>query len=219
MAGRGVFFFFPRRDGAVVYFFRGGTGWLFFFFSTGWDGCFWRWQFFWRDGEKSLHRPAKGGLNRPASRPCKALERSQRLWLDVSIKRNVLDGAESAVAPAPWYPRAENVLGTIESNAKPSGKKWPSSTCYRSGSWKPPHFFFFIFIFFPVCAYRIGQKSVEFYFYFIIFIPERFREGTASARSGILVEYSYRCSSRYIFSLGGSVRFCQTFSFFSIFPV
>ena len=86
MAGRGVFFFFPRRDGAVVVFFRGGTGWLFFFFSTGRDGavffffrgpgrdgCFWRWQCFWRDGAKSLHRPAKGGLNRPASRPCKAL--------------------------------------------------------------------------------------------------------------------------------------------------
>ena len=80
-AGRGGFFF-PRRDGAVVFFFRGGTGWLFFFFSTGRDGavffsfrgpgrdgCFWRWQFFWRDGAKSLHRPAKGGLNRPA-KPC-----------------------------------------------------------------------------------------------------------------------------------------------------
>ena len=86
-AGRGGCFFFPRRDGAVVVFFRGGTGWLFFFFSTGRDGavfcfffrgpgrdgCFWRWQFFGRDGAKSLHRPAKGGLNRPASRPCKAL--------------------------------------------------------------------------------------------------------------------------------------------------
>ena len=82
-----VVFFFPRRDGPVVFFFRGGTGWLFFFFSTGRDGavflfffrgpgrdgCFWRWQFFWRDGAKSLHRPAKGGINRPASRPCKAL--------------------------------------------------------------------------------------------------------------------------------------------------
>ena len=30
-AGRGGFFFFPRRDGAVVFFFRGGTGRLFFF--------------------------------------------------------------------------------------------------------------------------------------------------------------------------------------------
>ena len=105
-AGRGVCFFFPRRDGAFVFFSRGGTGRLFFFprrdgagfffseagpggfffFSTGRDGamfffrgpgrdgCFWRWQSFWRDGAKSLHRPAKGGLNRPASRPCKALE-------------------------------------------------------------------------------------------------------------------------------------------------
>ena len=106
MAGRGGFVFFSRRDGAVFFFFRGGTGRLFFFprrdgavvffseagrggfffFSTGRDGavffffrgpgrdgCFWRWHFFWRDGAKSLHRPAKGGLNRPASRPCKAL--------------------------------------------------------------------------------------------------------------------------------------------------
>ena len=85
--GTGRGFFFSRRDGAVLLFFRGGTGWLFFFFSTGRDGavffffrgpgrdgCFWRWQFFWQDGAKSLHRPAKGGLNRPASRPCKALE-------------------------------------------------------------------------------------------------------------------------------------------------
>ena len=48
---------------------------LFFFRGPGRDGCFWRWQFFWRDGAKSLHRPAKGGLkfNRPISRPCKAL--------------------------------------------------------------------------------------------------------------------------------------------------
>ena len=37
--GRGGFF--PRRDGAVVYFFRGGTGWLFFFFDgTGRGGVF-----------------------------------------------------------------------------------------------------------------------------------------------------------------------------------
>ena len=66
-AGRGGFFFFFRRD---------GTGRCFFFFFEGRDGTvvFWRWQFFWRDGAKSLHRPAKGGLNRPASRPCKALE-------------------------------------------------------------------------------------------------------------------------------------------------
>ena len=88
-AGRGGFFFFLRRDGAVFFFSETGRG-GFFFFSTGRDGavfffffrgpgrdgCFWRWQFFWRDGAKSLHRPAKGGLNRPASRPCKALENS-----------------------------------------------------------------------------------------------------------------------------------------------
>ena len=81
----GAVFFFPRRDGAGFFFFRGGTGWLFFFFDgtgrggvfffrgPGRDGCFRRWHFFWRDGAKSLHRPAKGGLTRPASRPCKAL--------------------------------------------------------------------------------------------------------------------------------------------------
>ena len=32
---------FPRRDGAVVFFFRGGTGWLFFFFRRDGTGrCF-----------------------------------------------------------------------------------------------------------------------------------------------------------------------------------
>ena len=48
---------------------------MFFFFFEGRNGTvvFWRWQFFRRDGVKSLHRPAKGGLNRPASRPCKDL--------------------------------------------------------------------------------------------------------------------------------------------------
>ena len=95
--GTGRFFFFSRLDGAVVFFFRGGTGRLvffsevgrggfffffrrdgtgrcfFFFRGPGRDGCFWRWQIFGRDGAKSLHRPAKGGLNRPASRQCKAL--------------------------------------------------------------------------------------------------------------------------------------------------
>ena len=84
-AGRGGCCFFPRRDGAGVFFSEVGRG-GFFFFSTGRDGavffffrgpgrdgCFWRWHFFWRDGAKSLRRPAKGGLNRPASRPCKAL--------------------------------------------------------------------------------------------------------------------------------------------------
>ena len=97
MAGRGGVVFFRGRTGRVFFFFRGGTGRFFFFseagrggfffFSTGRDGavffsfrvsgrdvCFWRWHFFWRDGAKSLHRPAKGGLNRRASRPCKALQ-------------------------------------------------------------------------------------------------------------------------------------------------
>ena len=85
--GTGRLLFFSEAGRGGVFFFRGGTGWLFFFFPTGRDGavffyffrgpgrdgCFWRWHFFWRDGAKSLHRPAKGGLNRPASRPCKAL--------------------------------------------------------------------------------------------------------------------------------------------------
>ena len=71
-AGRGgIFFFSTGRDGAVF---------LFFFRGPGRDGCFWRWQFFWRDGAKLLHRPAEGGLNRPASRPCKALVISFCRW-------------------------------------------------------------------------------------------------------------------------------------------
>ena len=87
-AERDTILFRKRRQAvvAVVYFSRGGTGWLFFFFRR--DGterrffCFSRAgtgrlflvvATFWRDGAKSLHRPAKGGLNRPASRPCKAL--------------------------------------------------------------------------------------------------------------------------------------------------
>ena len=80
-AGRGGCFFFPRRDGVAFFFFFDGTGrgGVFFFFrGPGRDGCFWRWQLFWRDGAKSLHRPPKGGLNRPASRPCKALKNSAR---------------------------------------------------------------------------------------------------------------------------------------------
>ena len=75
--GTGRLFFFPRRDGVVFFFFstgRDGAVFLFLFRGPGRDGCFWRWQFFWRDGAKSLHRPVKGGLNRPASRPCKALK-------------------------------------------------------------------------------------------------------------------------------------------------
>ena len=37
-AGRGGRFFFPKRDGAVVVFFRGGTGRLYFFFEAGRNG-------------------------------------------------------------------------------------------------------------------------------------------------------------------------------------
>ena len=73
-AGRGGCFFFPRRDGVAFFYYstgRDGVVFFVFFRGPGRDGCFWRWQFFWRDGAKSLHRPAKGGLNRPASRPCK----------------------------------------------------------------------------------------------------------------------------------------------------
>ena len=122
--GTGRFVFFSRRDGAVVFFFRGGTGRLFFFFrggtgrlfffprrdgvaffffstgrdgavfffffrGPGRDGCFWRWQFFWRDGAKSLHRPAKGGLNRPVSRPCKALDSLGSVVTSVCLRQRL----------------------------------------------------------------------------------------------------------------------------------
>ena len=60
MAGRGVFVFFSRRDGAGLFFFRGGTGRLFifseagrggfFFFSTGRDGAVFCFFFEGRDG-------------------------------------------------------------------------------------------------------------------------------------------------------------------------
>ena len=85
-AGRGGVFFFRGGTGRLFFFSEAGRGGFFFFFDgtgrggvffffrgPGRDGCFWRWQIFWRDGAKSLHRPAKGGLNRPASRPWKAL--------------------------------------------------------------------------------------------------------------------------------------------------
>ena len=49
-AGRGGCFFVPRRDGAVVVFSRGGTGWPFFFFSTGRDGAVFFFFFEGRDG-------------------------------------------------------------------------------------------------------------------------------------------------------------------------
>ena len=82
-AGRGGCCFFPRRDGVAFFFFFDGTGrgGVFFFRGPGRDGCFWRWQLFWWDGAKSLHRPAKGGLNRPASRPCKALKIFEKVSL------------------------------------------------------------------------------------------------------------------------------------------
>ena len=38
-AGRGGRFFSPKRDGAVVFFFRGGTGRLYFFSEAGRGGC------------------------------------------------------------------------------------------------------------------------------------------------------------------------------------
>ena len=41
-AGRGGRFFFPKRDGAVVFFFRGGTGRLYFFSEAGRGGCIFR---------------------------------------------------------------------------------------------------------------------------------------------------------------------------------
>ena len=37
-SGTGRLFLFPRRDGAVIFFFRGGTGRLYLFFEAGRDG-------------------------------------------------------------------------------------------------------------------------------------------------------------------------------------
>ena len=96
-AGRGGCFF-PRRDGVAFFFFFDGTGrgGVFFFFrGPGRDGCFGRGQFFWRDGAKSLHRPAKGGLNRPASRPCKALK-ILPIVLVPRLKRNPFSSSAAA---------------------------------------------------------------------------------------------------------------------------
>ena len=106
ITGRGVFFF-PRRDGVAFFFFRRyGTGRCFFCFQgPGRDGCFWRWQFFWRDGAKSLHRPAKGGLNRPASRPCKALDNLSSLVISTkSIYNHTSRPRASAIATSHQYP-------------------------------------------------------------------------------------------------------------------
>ena len=84
-AGRGGCCFFPRRDGVAFFFFFDGTGRL-----------FWRWNFFWRDGAKSLHRPAKGGLNRPASRPCKALKKTLRAILTEYTRTGLLGAVYAA---------------------------------------------------------------------------------------------------------------------------
>ena len=97
MAGRGGFFFFPRRDGAVVFFSEAGRGdccffprrdgVAFFLFSTGRDGAVFFFFFEGRDGtvvfgggiffggtgQNRYTVPPKAFLNRPASRPCKAL--------------------------------------------------------------------------------------------------------------------------------------------------
>ena len=85
MARRGVCFFFRGGTGRLFFFSEAGRGGFFFSDGTGRGGVFFFSRagtgrlflavaFFWRDGAKSLHRPAKGGLNRPASRPCKALD-------------------------------------------------------------------------------------------------------------------------------------------------
>ena len=82
-AGRGGCFFSEAGRGGV-FFFRGGTRRFFFFSEAGRDGAVF--FFFSRGGTGRLFLavafflagrgkigPAKGGLNRPASRPCKAL--------------------------------------------------------------------------------------------------------------------------------------------------
>ena len=155
MAGRGVFFF-PRRDEAVAFFFRGGTGRLlffseagrggFFFFPTGRDGAvfffffrgpgrdgyFWRWQFFWRDGAKSLHRPAKGGLNRPASRPCKALFFFSKYGEEhvCNLRRFLERLTKSNLSRIYVYAKAQ----TEESQRQRRHPVAPSSSSYRRNS-------------------------------------------------------------------------------------
>ena len=61
MAGRGGFFFFPRRDGAVVVFFDGtGRGGVFVFsLGPGRDGCFWLWHCFGGTGQNRYTVPPK----------------------------------------------------------------------------------------------------------------------------------------------------------------
>ena len=68
----GAFYFFPRRDGAVVFFSEAGRGGFFFFFDgtgrggvffffrgPGRDGCFRRWQFFCGTGQNRHTVPPK----------------------------------------------------------------------------------------------------------------------------------------------------------------
>ena len=74
---------------AFFFFFDGmGRGGVFFFFSrTGTGRLFLVVAIFWWDGAKSLHRPAKGGLNRPASRPCKALKFFDKISVPTFCRR------------------------------------------------------------------------------------------------------------------------------------
>ena len=75
---------------AFFFFFDGtGRGGVFFFSRAGTGRLFLAVAFFWRDGAKSLHRPAKGGLNRPASRPCKALVISESSPFHIISQRDV----------------------------------------------------------------------------------------------------------------------------------
>ena len=74
--GTGQLFFFPRRDGVAFFFFfrRDGTGRCFFFFrGPGRDGCLWRWQFFWRDGQNRYTVPPKAVQTVPPAVHVKAL--------------------------------------------------------------------------------------------------------------------------------------------------
>ena len=66
--GTGRFFFFPRRDGVAFFFFDGtGRGGVFVLFLRAGTG-----RLFFGGGNFF----GKGGLNRPASRPYKALNNS-----------------------------------------------------------------------------------------------------------------------------------------------
>ena len=117
-------FFFPTgRDGAVFFF---------FFRGPGRDGYFWRWQFFWRDGAKSLHRPAKGGLNRPASRPCKALVLFSKYGEEhvCNLRRFLERLTKSNLSRIYVYAKAQ----TEESQRQRRHPVAPSSSSYRRNS-------------------------------------------------------------------------------------